>query len=155
MKIPTPSRLGALVAALLTFSPLAAKIAGRKYTFEKNDATLESGALEIAADGAVTLKARLFGQDESVTAGHGQWLKGTFPLTPGSTQPVAACGAWTADDTYTVQLCQYRTPFIATYRLRFTGGRTHRRARDERRLRQHQARPDYGQGALIGRAGYP
>ena len=102
-------------------SPLAAIISGRKYTFDKNDATLESSSLEFAADGTATIKARLFGRDESVTAGHGQWVRGTFPLTPGSKQPVAVSGAWTADDTYTVQLAQYRSPFIATYRLKFTG----------------------------------
>lgn len=102
-------------------SPLAAKISGRQYSFEKNDSTLETASLDVAADGAVTLKARIFGQNESVTTGLGQWLKGTFPLTPGSTQPVAVSGAWTADDTYTVQMAQYRTPFIATFRLKFSG----------------------------------
>jgi CubicO group peptidase (beta-lactamase class C family) len=123
------------VTAGAATSPLAAKVSGRKFAFGENDARLESASLEVAADGTVTLKARLFGADQSVTPGHGQWVKGTFPLTPGSTQPVAASGAWTADDTYTVQLAQYRTPFI-------------HRARDERRLRQQQARRAQGQGAV-------
>jgi CubicO group peptidase (beta-lactamase class C family) len=118
------NRLSALSMPLTTgaaTSPLAAKVSGRKFTFEKHDSTLESASLEVGADGTVTLKARVFGKDESVTAGQGKWLKGTFPLTRDSTQPVAVSGAWTADDTYTVQLAQYRSPFIATIRLKFTG----------------------------------
>ena len=36
-------------------------------------------------------------------------------------QPVAASGAWTADDTFTARLCFYETPFIYIIRLKFTG----------------------------------
>lgn len=118
------SRLAALslpVTAGAATSPLAAKVSGRKFTFPSNDATLESASLDVAADGTVTLRARLFGQDQTVQAGHGQWRKGAFPLAPRSTQPVAVSGAWTADDTYTVQMAQYRTPFITTFRLKFAG----------------------------------
>jgi hypothetical protein len=39
-----------------------------------------------------------------------------------ATQPVAASGAWTADDTFTAQLCFYETPVILTVRLQFSGG---------------------------------
>lgn len=102
-------------------SPLAAKIAGRKYAFAPNDAALESVTLDIAADGTVTLKARQYGQDLSITPGRGTWVRGAFPLDPNTNQPVAASGAWTSADTYTVQMAQYRTPFIATFRLKFTG----------------------------------
>ena len=34
---------------------------------------------------------------------------------------MAATGAWTADDTYTVKACLYETPFCRTLRLWFTG----------------------------------
>ena len=37
------------------------------------------------------------------------------------TQPVAASGAWTEDDTFTAKLCFYETPFIYTMRLKFSG----------------------------------
>jgi hypothetical protein len=36
-------------------------------------------------------------------------------------QPVAASGAWTADDTFTAKLCFYETPQIVTLRLKFAG----------------------------------
>ena len=102
-------------------SPVAAKIAGRRFTFAANDAGLESFVLEPASDGTVTYRVRIRGTDAQVACGSGTWLKGTFPMGPGPAGPAAAAGAWTADDTYTVKLCMYRTPFIATYHLRFAG----------------------------------
>jgi hypothetical protein len=36
-------------------------------------------------------------------------------------QPVAVSGAWTADDTYTLKLCAYETPYVTTIRLQFAG----------------------------------
>jgi hypothetical protein len=36
-------------------------------------------------------------------------------------QPVAASGAWTANDTFTAKLCLYETPYIVTIRLKFSG----------------------------------
>lgn len=118
------ARLASLVQPVTTgaaTSPLAAQVAGRTFAFAANDTKLESVTLAIAPDGAVTLKVRQGGQDKAIAVGHGRWLKGEFPFTPNSKQPVAASGAWTADDTYTVQLSQYRTPFIATCRLKFAG----------------------------------
>jgi CubicO group peptidase (beta-lactamase class C family) len=99
----------------------SATISDRKFVFPANPLTLESLTLTPAADGSVALKVRQYGQDLAVTAGHGQWLKGTFPLSANSTEPVAVAGAWTADDTYTIKFAQYRQPFILTARLKFTG----------------------------------
>lgn len=109
------------VPAGVATSPLAAKVAGRTFTFEKNDANLESIGLAVAGDGTVTLKARRFGEDQSVVVGNGKWVRGTFPFQPTATQPVAVAGAWTAEDTFTVKLAQYRTPFVMTAQLKFAG----------------------------------
>lgn len=117
-------RLAALtlpVTAGAATSPLADRVAGRKFTFETNEATLESLTLDLGADGTATLKARQYGQDLTAAIGNGRWVKGAFPLSPNTTQPVAASGAWTSDDTYTIQFAQYRAPFIATIRLKFAG----------------------------------
>jgi len=100
-------------------SPLAAKVSGRKFTFEKNDLELESVALDLAADGAVTVKARRYAQDQSVVAGRGEWKKGAFLLSRDGTPAVFAAGAWSADDTYTFQLAQAGQPFLETFRLKF------------------------------------
>lgn len=112
LTIPTP-KSGA--------SSLAPSAYNRTFKFDENPATLESLRLESAADGSVTLKVRRFGQDLTAQVGNGQWIKGTFPMNAGSTEPVAVSGAWTSADTYTVAIAQYRQPFIFTVRLKFSG----------------------------------
>ncbi len=36
-------------------------------------------------------------------------------------QPIAASGAWTADNTFTAKLCFYETPYVVTLTLTFSG----------------------------------
>ena len=38
-----------------------------------------------------------------------------------SEQPIAASGAWTGEDTFTLKLCLYETPFYSTMTFRFNG----------------------------------
>ena len=80
----------------------------------------------IGADGSATFTVRLAGADQKITAAPGAWTKGALtlgdgPVSGGSPTAIAASGAWTAPDTYTLQVVQYRTPFAATYRLQFAG----------------------------------
>ena len=42
-------------------------------------------------------------------------------MLSGTPNAIAASGAWTADDTYTLAVARYRTPFVTTYKLRFAG----------------------------------
>lgn len=61
-----------------------------------------------------------------VVCGHGHWRKGatTVNSTDGHTlQPVAASGAWTADDTYEMQWCFIETAFRTIVTCRFEGDR--------------------------------
>jgi CubicO group peptidase (beta-lactamase class C family) len=126
-------------------SPVAAKIAGRHYDFAPNNAGLEMLALETAADGHVVLHFREHGTEQQLACGFDAWTKGAlvedpeharlnagsvrfgqmpvaaFAVEPGHGGFLAASGAWTADDTYTVKVCQYRTTFIQTIRLKFSG----------------------------------
>ena len=37
--------------------------------------------------------------------------------------PVAVSGAWTAADTFTLDVVRYRTPFVARYHLKISGDR--------------------------------
>ncbi len=65
---------------------------------------------------------RIGGVDQRIEIGRGSWRKGTLRLAAdGATDPIAASGAWTADDTYTLSVVRYRTPFATTYQLRFAG----------------------------------
>jgi len=106
-----------------------AKVSGKKYVFPANERKFESLTLDGGGDnGAVTLLARFDGVDRHITCGHGSWKKGRIAwgldkLLSGivTEQPMAASGAWTANDTFTAKLCFYETPYIVTIRLKFSG----------------------------------
>jgi len=104
-------------------SPLAATMTRKRYTFPSNAMSIDSLALESAPGSAdVSLSMRIAGVDQRVAAGYHAWPKGTLKTSAtGAAEPVAASGAWTSDDTYTMAVARYRTPFVTTYRLRFAG----------------------------------
>jgi hypothetical protein len=112
----------------------AASAAGKRYVFDKNPESIEAITLDSPAAGSngsngsngskgdTSFTIRIGGVDQHITAAPGAWRKGTLTLQGVST-PIAASGAWTADDTYTLKIARYRTPFAVTYRLRFAGDR--------------------------------
>jgi CubicO group peptidase (beta-lactamase class C family) len=103
-------------------SATAGSATGKRYVFASNALSLESLALEsAAANGAAVFAMRVAGADQRVAAGHGAWQKGTVERTAVSPDAIAASGAWTADDTYTLKVVRYRTPFATTFQLRFAG----------------------------------
>jgi CubicO group peptidase (beta-lactamase class C family) len=97
----------------------APKVAGKRYTFATNDLKLESVALEPGKNGATTLATRIGGAEGRIVCGSGTWRKGRTAMGRLPEQPMAACGAWTADDTFTAKVCFTETPFVATIRLKF------------------------------------
>jgi CubicO group peptidase (beta-lactamase class C family) len=97
--------------------------AGKRYVFDKNAQSIEAITFEApAGNGDVTFGIRIAGTDQRLAAGHQAWRKGTLK-TAAATEAIAASGAWSADDTYTLNLIRYRTPFATTYRLQFAGDR--------------------------------
>ncbi len=106
-----------------------ANVSGRKYVFAANGRKLEAITLDgDEKDGAVTFVARFDGAERRITCGRGTWQKGRIGWAPDKVlsgniiteQPVAASGAWTANDTFTAKLCFYETPYIVTVRLKFS-----------------------------------
>jgi CubicO group peptidase (beta-lactamase class C family) len=93
---------------------------GKTFVFPDNDRKLETIALESNGD-AVTLVARIEGTERRVVCRRGAWQKSRLAYGRMAEQPVAASGAWTQDDTFTVKLCFYETPFIFTLNLKFSG----------------------------------
>jgi CubicO group peptidase (beta-lactamase class C family) len=110
-------------------SPLAASLSGKKYLFSANNRNIESAGLEFGAD-STSLVVRTSKGESRIACGAGTWLKGRTAFVNGldgrmvvpGEHLVAASGAWTADDTYTVKLCLYETPFYVTMVFRFQGG---------------------------------
>ena len=107
-------------------SPLAREVSGRIYALPENDGPITAIGLEAGGDGT-TLVVRSGARESRVPCGAGEWRRGgALPLSgrhyaAGAEGPVAASGAWTADDTYTAKACFYRTSFCSTLTLRFAG----------------------------------
>ncbi len=99
-----------------------AKLAGKTFAFPSNVHKLESLAIETAEkDGAVTLVGRFDGTERRIACGSGAWKTGRSAWGRMAEQPVAACGAWTANDEFTAKICYTETPFIVGVRFKFSG----------------------------------
>jgi CubicO group peptidase (beta-lactamase class C family) len=117
LTIPTPKASAS--------ARVAKEAAGKVFDFPANDQKVEALGLEFGAAGGVTLVGRFNGGEEQrIACGDGEWKKGRFAfgarLAP---QAAAASGAWTADDVYTAKVCFYETPYVATLRMDFSGGK--------------------------------
>ncbi len=113
LKLRTPTGTAA--------SAMAQTVVAKRYTFDKNPQSIESISLEAASPaGAVSFSIRMSGTDQRIAATHNAWQKGTLALS-GTPNAIAASGAWAADDTYTLAVARYRTPFVTSYKLRFAG----------------------------------
>jgi len=109
-------------------SPLAATVSGKRYVFASNYRQIEAAALEFREDGATLVVWTPRGESR-IVCGPGVWRKGRTAFVSGaggsmvssSEQPIAASGAWTRDDTFTLKLCLSETPFYTTMIFRFNG----------------------------------
>ncbi len=103
-------------------SPVLARVGGKTFKFPANERGLDSLRLEPGPDaGDLTVVAQTGGREVRLICGAGKWVKGRFALPTGGDRPVAASGAWVAEDTYEAKVCFYETPFILTVKLRFAG----------------------------------
>jgi CubicO group peptidase (beta-lactamase class C family) len=94
----------------------------RKYTLPANDRKLESITLQTGqTEGDEVLVTRANGAEHRLYCGAGKWRTGRAAWGRLPEQPVAACGAWTVDNTFTAKICFSETPFILTVQLTFTG----------------------------------
>ena len=101
-------------------SPGAASWSGVTYELEGNDLGVTAVALAGDTDRA-TLTVRNEHGEYAVPVGHGAWLAGTANLRGTGDEPVAACGAWTAADTFETRLCLTESEQGFALRFRFSG----------------------------------
>ncbi|MFN2233479.1 MAG: serine hydrolase domain-containing protein [Anaerolineales bacterium] len=108
-------------------SPLAASLTGKVFHFEPNHLTLHSLSLDFSKN---TLSYRLLGGGKrrgthQLEFGMQSWMDGSASLHYSvdqlfpETHKVAASGVWRADDTFSLTLCQYETPFTLTLDFQF------------------------------------
>jgi CubicO group peptidase (beta-lactamase class C family) len=126
----------------------AAKAAGKTFVFPTNPQKIKAVTLE--ADGKeeeATLVVRpTEGEPQRITCPRGEWRKSKLAIGTFPSQPAAASGAWTAEDTFTAKVCLYETPFILTLGLKF---------KDNQLLLDYAANVGFGptqQPQLVGKA---
>lgn len=94
------------------------------YTFAANDQKVEHiGLILDESSGGVVILGKVNGVERQLTCGKGVWKKGKWAFGTGEVQPVAASGAWTADDTFVAKVVLTETPFIATLTFKFGDGK--------------------------------
>jgi CubicO group peptidase (beta-lactamase class C family) len=112
------TRLGTLVLPTQkgeADSAAADKLRGKKFKFESNAQKLESISIE-----GHEIIARVDGSEERISFAPGKWTKGKFAYATMSDQNAAASGAW-ENDTLTVKIAFYETPYLLTLRLKPEG----------------------------------
>jgi hypothetical protein len=100
-------------------SPKVEERSEKTYQLESNDLKLESIAIKFGAE-CCTVTVRDERGEHSMQIGRGRWLKGTTDARGHGDEPVAACGAWTAEDTYEVRVCYYEAVFCPVFRFHYT-----------------------------------
>ena len=105
-------------------SPVMAEVSGKTYTFapENNEAAIEAVTWDFREDkAALTIRNRQ--GEHRIEAGTEEWREGVTAFGYGTSRPVAARGAWTAADTYTLKACYPETPFSLTVTAQFLDDR--------------------------------
>ncbi|HEV2474002.1 MAG TPA: serine hydrolase [Chthonomonadales bacterium] len=102
-------------------SPQTESISDRPFIFEPNDQGIKSISLHFRSN-RCDVRLAADGGEAAFSCGSERWVRGTG-RTYGHAEPVAARGAWTASNQYTMTLCFYRTPFVKTLVLDFSPGR--------------------------------
>ena len=106
-------------------SPLAGKLLDKTYLFDKNSQELESIRIEPKQDGSLSIVMKSAGKEQRLECSTKAWTHGQLSLGGWPLQPIATCGGWTDDETFTVKACLYETPFCLTSKLHFVGDLLH------------------------------
>ncbi len=101
-------------------SPMGSVVSGKQYVFPQNDMRLKALSFDFRPD-MCTCMFQQGRREDLIICGSGAWMRGVARLDDPAPRPVAASGAWIADDTYQTKLCFYETPFCPTIVCRFAG----------------------------------
>jgi hypothetical protein len=100
-------------------SPRANQWSGKTYQLDTNHLKLESVAITFNDKDSMLLLSDERGE-HPICVGNGAWVKDMTDLRGHDNEPIAAAGAWTAEDTYEVRLCYYHSFFCPLFRFRYT-----------------------------------
>jgi CubicO group peptidase (beta-lactamase class C family) len=119
------ARLAALTLPVVTgadASPMVRSISGTTYILESNDLGIERIRLDV--DTGNTSMTMSNGRGEHTFAiGYGHWIAGRSDQRMGTMERMAACGAWTSDNTFEVRICYTESEVGGVIHMRFDEGR--------------------------------
>ena len=99
-------------------SPSAEQWSGKTYNLESNHLKFESAVIRFG-DRSNTLILCDDHGEHLIQIGTSTWLKGITGLRGRGDEPIAACGAWTAEDTYEVRVCCYEDVYCPIFRFHY------------------------------------
>jgi hypothetical protein len=102
-------------------SPSAGQWSGKTYKLDGNHLRLESVAIKFGDKGNTLILNNERGE-HPIQIGYSAWLKGTSDLRGRGDESIAACGAWTAEDTYEVRVCCNEDAYCPIFRFHYTSG---------------------------------
>jgi CubicO group peptidase (beta-lactamase class C family) len=103
-------------------SPGAEHRSGKIYQLERNHLGLESVSVKFDDQGSILILGDERGEHR-IQAGYSTWLKGTTDARGRGDEPIVACGAWTAEDTYEVRVCYSADAFCPVIRFHYANGK--------------------------------
>jgi hypothetical protein len=102
-------------------SPSSEQWLRKTYHLESNHLNLKSVAIQFS-DQVCTLTLCDERGEHRIQIGYSTWLKGTTDARGRGDEPIAACGAWTADDTYEARVCYCEDAYCPVFRFHYTSG---------------------------------
>lgn len=110
-----------LAGKTFTFAPDSAHLLLRVFDFEPVPAALHNLAIDFRHN---RMTYSLIGKgglcrSDTLNFGIGTWVKNTALIGLPAPSKVAASGTWTTEDTFTLDLCLYETPFTNTLAFSF------------------------------------
>lgn len=111
-------------------STLAPRVSGKWYEFAENDRGVKAVALDFNSWSPVLIVQTANGETRT-PIGMNSWAKSRGSFTNGldhflsvpENPLVAASGAWSGENTFTVKIVLYETPFYSTVNFKFEGNR--------------------------------
>ncbi|MBC7811570.1 MAG: hypothetical protein H7175_10505, partial [Burkholderiales bacterium] len=105
-------------------SLISSQVSSRTYGVDVNELKIETIALNFTTTGC-TVRLKTAVGEETIPCGYGMWQQGQTTVFNEiglfDPMPVAASGAWTAEDTFTIVVRLYETPFFHTLVYHFVG----------------------------------
>lgn len=135
---PTQGIAGSMAAAKFSgktfmFEPDSSRLIAQTFGFEPKPDPVQSICFDFDAS---TMTYCLIGNDQqprthTLNYGAGTWVESTADLGQPTPAKVAASGVWTAENTFTLEVCHYETPFTTTHTFVFADDRVTLKSRTD------------------------